>query len=92
MTNKEYQPAVRAFNRLIGEWKKDNYDSVMADMSYDGGEWSGPAWSDCHEDAEQRYLKLCADSFELDMEKLDNELWNDKYMDHRTGTLNLQDN
>lgn len=71
--------AVRTANRLIQRHYEAQAPAIQADMQFDGGEWSGPAWSAEMAQTEDRLVDLVAERFGVSSEDLFNCLlgyWN----------------
>lgn len=64
LTTNEVQ-ACRAFSRLLAVHTEGWLEAEGCDSHYDGGEWSGPAWADNWQEAEEHCYRLIADRFDL---------------------------
>jgi len=69
MTKRQYA-AVRAFERFIGISTDGWAEAEGADAHWDGGEWSGPAWTDNWENEHHRVAGIVAARFGMTVEDL----------------------
>lgn len=63
--NRHETQACRAFARLHDVHTEGWAEAEHADSHWDGGEWSGPAWGDNWQRADEHCCRLIADRFEL---------------------------
>jgi hypothetical protein len=63
--SREQLQACRAYERLLAA-RTEGWDEMEAcDRHWDGGEWSGPAWGDNWQRAEEYCERVIAERFEL---------------------------
>lgn len=71
--------ACRALSRLLAIKYRPLEQAEAADAGFDGGEWSGPAYSRVYQEIELQTIDEVAQRFSMDMEDLaedwDNYQW-----------------
>lgn len=74
--------AIRACVRLLDLNSEGWEEAEAADAQWDGGEWSGPAHANMHQEEEERVVKLVACRFDISAFQLGEALMGWQYTEN----------